>query len=151
MCIKTKKQQQSCINNNTDINIRNFKEGLFQSCFDAGSDQNRECCLQWNLQERIGIPMKGMSCLGRRSITGTWAMRLKLLFLVISICNFASFFVHPSSFICIVLSQNFWYFKRPQQTTSFPAMCIYIYIKRDRVSTGLIGLPEFRIDRVFPS
>jgi len=69
-----------------------------------------------------------MPCLGWRCITGTRVMRLKLLFLVVSVCNFASF-------IYIVLSQNFWHFKRPKRTTSFPAMYIYIYKKkRGRVS-----------------
>jgi hypothetical protein len=52
------------------------------------------------------------------------------------------FNLHPSSFIC-VLSQNFWYFKRPQRMTSFTAM--YIYKKRDRVSIRFA-----RVTRVSP-
>jgi hypothetical protein len=77
-----------------------------------------------------------MSCLGWRCITGTWVMRLKLLFLVVSVCNFASF-------IYIVLSQNFWHFKRPKRTTSFPAMYIYIYKKKKRsgLSRVCLGRP----------
>jgi hypothetical protein len=43
---RNRKQQQSYINNNADIHVRNFEEGLFQSCLDAGSDQNRGRCLQ---------------------------------------------------------------------------------------------------------
>ncbi|KAJ6857236.1 hypothetical protein NC651_038823 [Populus alba x Populus x berolinensis] len=30
------------INNNDDIHVRNFEEGLFQSCLEAGSVQNRD-------------------------------------------------------------------------------------------------------------
>jgi hypothetical protein len=68
-------------------------------------------------------------------------MRLKLLFLVISVCNFASFILHLHRFD----------FKRPKRTTSFPGcvcVCvsiyiyiykyIYIYIKRGRVSAGFV-------------
>ena len=51
--------------------------------------------------------------------SGTGAMRLKLLFLVISVCNFASFILHLHRFD----------FKRPKRTTSFPGyVYIYIYI-----------------------
>jgi hypothetical protein len=77
-----------------------------------------------------------MPCLGWRCITGTGVMRLKLLLLVVSVCNFASF-------IYIVLSQNFWHFKRPKRTTSFPAMYIYIYIKKKRsgLSRVCLGRP----------
>jgi len=69
--------------------------------------------------------------------SGTGAMRLKLLFLVISVCNFASFILHLHRFD----------FKRPKRTTSFPgcvcvcvcvSIYIYIYIKRGRVSAGFV-------------
>jgi hypothetical protein len=38
---QNRKQQQD----NADIHAQNFEEEFFQSCLDAGSDQNRGCCL----------------------------------------------------------------------------------------------------------
>jgi hypothetical protein len=68
--------------------------------------------------------------------SGTWAMRLnlKLLLLVISICNFASFILHLHRFD----------FKRPKRTTSFPG-CVCIKKQRGWVSAGFV-----RVARVLP-
>jgi len=65
--------------------------------------------------------------------SGTWAMRLnlKLLLLVISICNFASFILH------LHLHLHRFDFKRPKPTTSFPG-CVYTKKQRGRVSVGFV-------------
>ncbi|KAJ6422564.1 hypothetical protein OIU84_027516 [Salix udensis] len=43
-------------NDDVDIHVRNFEEGLFQSCLDAGSDQIRRCSLVRSLQNRRALP-----------------------------------------------------------------------------------------------
>jgi hypothetical protein len=67
--------------------------------------------------------------------SGTRAMRLKLLFLVISVCNFASF-------ICIVLT-----LKGQNKRCRFPAMYIYKKTKRSGLSRVCPGRPGFRSTR----
>jgi hypothetical protein len=79
-----------------------------------------------------------MPCLGWRCITGTGAMRLKLLFLVISVYNLICT-PHPSSAFWvktfdILKGHNEWRCLR---------RCIYIK-KEIGSQSGLPGSPEFR-------
>ena len=59
--------------------------------------------------------------------SGIGAIRLKLLFLVISVCNFASSILHLHRFD----------FRRPKRTTSFPG-CVCIKKQRGWVSAGFV-------------
>jgi hypothetical protein len=60
-------------------------------------------------------------------------LNLKLLLLVISICNFASFILHLHRFDI----------KRPKRTTSFPG-CVYTKKQRGRVSAGFVRVAWVR-------
>jgi len=73
-------------------------------------------------------------------------LNLKLLLLVISICNFASFILH--------LHLHRFDFKRPKPTTSFPG-CVYTKkTKKPGLSRVCPGRPgsgsTLRVDRVLP-